>query len=174
MKARLSTVVLVIGLMFGASAGTLAQSGATRKSTVTKPFVTGSFVDTANGQGVFSGNLKLSPFETDGGRVVAVGRLTGQLADSTGEAVGRVDQEISWPVDSVVGSCDMVQLRFASVDLTLQNLIVHVEPLELDVTAGAERAKKTRDLICSVASVAKTDAPGDLTSKLNDLFHALR
>lgn len=175
MKARLSTAAVLIGLMLVSLSGAAAQSTATRRSTVTKPFITGSFLDASNGQGVFSGNLKLAPFEIEGGKVVAVGRLTGQLADSTGEAVGRVDQQVTWPVESVSGTCDALQLKFASVELTLQNVDVRVEPLELDITAGARRTDRTRELICSVATLAKSDAAaGDLTSKLNDLFQALR
>ena len=173
MRARLSTIAILICLALAPLSTASAQKATTGRSTVTTPFVTGSFLDAANGQGVFSGNLMLEPFELRDGHVVAVGRLKGGLSDSTGELLGRVDQKISWPVESVEGTCAVLRLKLASTEVRLLDTSVRFEPLELDVAAATERSKRARSLICSVSEMAKS-ASGDLTARLNELFRTLR
>jgi len=173
MKASLPVIGVLLSLVALPSSG--AESAPTRRSSVTNPFITGWFTDATSGQGVFTGNLKLAPFELQGGSMVAIGELKGLLSDSTGEPVRRIDERIVWPVESVQGTCQVVELKLPTIELSLMDVSVHLSPIVLNITSGRQRQKAALDAICSVAQLAGSDpAAGDLTTKLNDLFLLLR
>jgi len=171
----MAVVGLLLALSAMATAIGRAADGATRRSTLRSPFVTGSFVDASDGQGVFTGNLKLASFEMQGGSIVAVGKLVGTIADSTGNAIGKVGQDVTWPLSSAGGSCDLLELRFASLEVVLLDRTVRLEPLELDLKASALRGSEAGSLLCSTSKLANAKAAGDdLATKLNELYETLR
>lgn len=175
MKIRATALILSAAILCLPSPSAPAQDRGTRRSTITNPFITGSFTDATGGQGVFSGHLKLLPFEVQANHTVAVGKLTGTLSDSSGAPLGSVDQKITWTVESVEGTCQAVQLKFAGMDVNLPDTKMHVESIVLDIDKETQPDARIGDLLCSVAGLGKREASDqELTATLNDLFRALR
>src|SRR2546425_115531 len=60
--------------------------------------VHGTFQDQAGGLGVLSGDMTVARFEERNGTVTAIGEIVGALADSAGNVLGPVNQELALPV----------------------------------------------------------------------------
>src|SRR2546429_459733 len=141
MKAPMAAGALLSGLLLAAATDVVAQGSESRTSR-TRPMISGTFTDAAGGQGAFSGNIAPGRFEVHQGSLVAVGTLTGVLAQSTGTVLGRVKEEVAVPVAVVRSTCQLVHLDIGPVDLDLLDVPVHLEKDALGITTrdGPRRA----------------------------------
>ena len=89
--------------------------------------VHGTFQDKAGGLGVLSGDMTVVRFEVRNGTVTAVGEIVGALADSRGDVLGHVNQELAMPVGNVTSSCNQLRMDLAATDSEVLQTIVHFD-----------------------------------------------
>ena len=87
----------------------------------------GTFLDKAGGLGVLSGDMTVVRFEVRDGTVTAIGRIVGMLADSGGNVLGRVDQELALPVSNVASTCNQLRMDLAATDAYVFQTAVHFD-----------------------------------------------
>ena len=73
--------------------------------------VHGTFQDARGGGGVLSGDMSIVRFEVREGKVTAIGAITGSLADSGGNILGLVNQELALPVLRVGSTCNQLRME---------------------------------------------------------------
>ena len=137
--------------------------------------VTGDFTNAA-GLGSFTGTFDLQRFAVDDGQIVAVGTLTGTLTDAAGNAIGSIVRTLSIPLDldTVEASCDILHLDLGPLDLDLLGLVVHLDPVVLDITAEPGPGNLLGNLLCAVAGLLDGNAPlNQIVSLLNQLLGLL-
>jgi hypothetical protein len=78
--------------------------------------VHGTFLDRAAGLGVLSGDMTIVRFEVRNRTVTAVGRIVGALADSGGDVLGPVDQELAVAVGNIESTCNQLRINLAAMD----------------------------------------------------------
>jgi len=89
--------------------------------------VHGTFQDNAGGLGVVSGDMTIARFEVLNGSVTAIGRIAGAMADSVGNVLGHVDQEIAFAVANVASTCNQLRIDLAATDAQVLQVPVHFD-----------------------------------------------
>ena len=89
--------------------------------------VHGTFQDSAGGLGVVSGDITIARFEVVSGSVVAIGRMAGAMADSSGHVLGPVDQELAFAVANVASTCNQLRMDLAATDAQILQVPVHFD-----------------------------------------------
>lgn len=118
--------------------------------------VTGS---TADG-GTFAGTLALTKFAVQNGKIVGIGTLSGTLTDALGNTVGTVTAvPVTWPLASISGSCDILNLVLGPLDLNLLGLEVHLNRVVLDIVAQSGAGNLLGNLLCAVANLLNVNGP---------------
>jgi hypothetical protein len=139
-----------------------------RNTTVVRPMINGSFIDAAGGEGAFGGNFALARFEVQQGFLVAVGTLTGTLANSTGTIVGRVQEQVAVPTVVVRSTCQLLHLDVGPLDFAASGLQVHVDKNSLGITRRDGASSTFGDLLCSTARlVAGKPSRDSVAAQLN-------
>lgn len=134
--------------------------------------VTGDFTNAA-GLGSFTGVFDLQRFAVQGDQIFAVGTLTGSLTDAAGNVLGSIVRTLSIPLnlDDVDASCDILHLDLGPLDLDLLGLVVHLDPIVLDITAEPGSGNLLGNLLCTVTRLL--DGPGSLLRIANILTQIL-
>ena len=117
--------------------------------------VDGSFTDAA-GEGTFEGTLTLSRFEVRGDRVVAHATLDGNFTDGAGKGLGELDdRELTLPVDraSLAASCEKASLTLRLEDVDGVGVRAHLEPVEVEIGAGAAPDHRLEAPLCELGKV---------------------
>ena len=134
--------------------------------------VHGTFQDAAGGGGVLSGDMSVVRFEVRDGKVVAIGAITGALADSGGNILGKVNQELALPVLRVGSTCNQLRMELASTDADVLKTAVHFD----QEVAGFDSREngmvpKALDALCEVQELLRTGPPAadTLADALNRL-----
>lgn len=144
MRVIVSSITMVLVLLLGV-AGVQAQSL--------------SFAATGNTDAgdPFEGTYDLEEFATDGdGALQALGRMSGSVVDNTGEVIITVTgMPVTIPVTSASGSCEILSLELGPFDLDLLGLVVHLDMIALDISAGSDR--KLGNLLCRVARILESN-----------------
>jgi hypothetical protein len=170
MKTPLAAGALLSGLLLLAATGVAAE-GCDSRMSITRPVITGTFTDSASGQGAFSGTIALVRFEVQYRSLVAVGMLTGVLAESTGAVLGRVNEEVVLPAAAVRWTCQLLHLDVGPLDLQLLGVQVRIEEDALGITT---RDGPTRALLCSIAQLLAAAPTLDaLAAQLNAVLHTM-
>jgi len=164
--------VMIAGLLLVVSSSATGQSSE-RRTSAARPAVTGAFIDTADGRGTFSGNLAFARFEARQGFLVAIGTLTGTLADSTGDIVGRVSKEVEMPVVVMTATCELLHLDLEPLDVDLLGQQVHLEKGALGITTRDGTGRGFGNLLCSTARLRATATPETLATNLNAVLSAM-
>lgn len=134
--------------------------------------VHGTFQDATGGGGVLSGDMSIVRFEVVDGKVVAIGEITGSLADSAGNILGPVNQELALPVLRVGSTCNQLRMELASADAEVLKTPVHFDK---EVAGFDSREKgmvpKALDALCDVQALLQkgpptADALADALNKL--------
>jgi hypothetical protein len=139
---------------------------------------------TASGN-VFHGAANIADFQNVNGRLMAVVNVTGKLVRPNGTVVGRVTGlRARMPVTlsdgatvrsslspNQAGTCDVLHLRLGTIDLNLLGLVVHLDPVRLDITAQAGPGNLVGNLICAISGLLDTT---NVDGVLVDLLRALR
>lgn len=134
-----------------------------------------TFIDKAEGLGVLSADMSIVRFEVRNGALAAVGRIEGALSDSTGEVLGRVDEELALPVENVQSTCNQLRMDLVATDVELLGTALHFdrEVAGFDSREGA--APKALGVLCATATLlGDKPAPASLARALNDVAAAVK
>lgn len=137
--------------------------------------VHGTFQDAAGGLGVLSGDMFIVRFEVKNGAVAAVGKIVGALADSTGGVLGRVDHELTLPVDRIESTCNQMRIELGATDADVLNTPIHFdkEVAGFDSREDASMRPKALAVLCRLGELLRgRPAPDALARALNDVVSA--
>jgi hypothetical protein len=136
--------------------------------------VHGTFEDASGGLGVVSGDMTIARFEVVNGSVVAIGRITGAMADSTGEVLGNVDEELALAVSNVGSTCNQLRMDLAAANAQVLGMPVHFDKEVAGFDSRDGATPKARPVLCSVASVLRRGSAADaIMRSLNDVINTL-
>jgi hypothetical protein len=137
--------------------------------------VHGTFVDRAGGLGVLSADMFIVRFEVRNRTVTAIGRIEGALADSTGEVLGQVTEELALPVDTVTSSCNQLRMDLAEADRDILNTPVHFDRGVAGFDSREGATPKALGVLCAAARLLQEKPnPDSLTRALNDIATAIK
>ena len=122
---RLATLAALIAMASGSASSLLAQDKEDAAAITAR--VHGTFLDKAGGLGVLSGDMTVLRFEVRSGTVTAIGRIDGALADSAGNVLGRVEQDLALPVGNVASTCNQLRMDLAATDAVVLQTLVHFD-----------------------------------------------
>jgi hypothetical protein len=170
MTWRLTTLALLLALLGSFVVAPLA--GRTDSVEAQQPAsvvdIEGTFTDALGGTGTFAGEFDVARFARQGGAIVAVGTLTGTLTDSLGALVGTVTQQVTLPVDIAQATCEVLDLSLGPLDLDLLGLVVHLDEVNLNITAESGPGNLLGNLLCAVANLLNGGSPlGGIVRLLN-------
>jgi hypothetical protein len=136
--------------------------------------VHGTFQDARGGLGVVSGDMTIARFEILGNAVTAIGRIAGAMADSTGNVLGRVDQELAFAVTNVDSTCNQLRLDLGAIDASILQLPVHFDKEVAGFDSRDGTTPKARPVLCAAGRVLRGQPTGDaVTRALNEVVTAL-
>ena len=136
--------------------------------------VHGTFQDNGGGLGVVSGDMTIARFEVLNGSVTAIGRIAGAMADSTGNVLGRVDQELAFAVANVDSSCNQLRMDLAATDAHVLQVLVHFDKEVAGFDSREGTTPKARPVLCAAGSVLRGRPADDAVMRvLNDVVTAL-
>jgi len=125
-------------------------------------------------QGSFIGQFEVLRFATQGQGLIAVGQLTGTVTNAAGTVLGTVNQRLRLPVLGAAGTCQILDLQIGAIDLNLLGLVVHVDPIAINITAQSGPGNLLGNLLCAVANLLNSQGPLDqlvgLLNKILNLF----
>jgi len=172
MKPRIAAALLSAALML-AAVGAAAQNS-DRGPSNRRPRMNGTFTDAANGLGVFSGTMRLLRFDVQNGAIVAIGTLKGALADSKGNPLGRVDQEVVLPVNGVTSTCDVLRFELGPADVEILGVQVHLRKDVLGIEPRDGPSQTLGDLLCSSANLLDSHPlPDAIATALNEVLRTM-
>jgi hypothetical protein len=166
-----AVVVTLAALMLtgigAAGTASAAQAQATDPTTIP---VTGTL---ANGNGAVDGTMNIQRFATQNGDLVALGTFTGTVTNASGQVLSSGSQQVAVPVDVAAsgGSCQILDLVLAPLDLDLLGLQVHLDQVHLNITAQQGPGNLLGNLLCAVAGLL--DGPANPVGALLDQLVAL-
>jgi hypothetical protein len=128
--------------------------------------------------GTFDGVLDINRLLLQNGQLVARGTLTGTAENAAGNAVGSVtDQPISTPVaDDGTGSCQILDLSLGTLHLNVLGLVVHLDPVHLNIAAQPGAGNLLGNLLCMVVHLLDGSSPAfaqPIVSLLNQVLGRL-
>jgi len=136
--------------------------------------VHGTFQDASGGLGVVSGDMTIARFEVVNGSVVAIGRIAGAMADSSGEVLGKVDQELALAVSNVASTCNQLRMDLAATDAVVLDVPVHFDKEVAGFDSRDGATPKARPVLCAVAHILRRAPAADAVIRaLNDVVTAL-
>ena len=136
--------------------------------------VHGTFQDNAGGLGVVSGDMTIARFEVLDGSVTAIGRIAGAMADSVGNVLGHVDQELAFAVANVASTCNQLRIDLAATDAQVLQVPVHFDREVAGFDSREGTTPKARPVLCAAGSVLRERPSGDAVMRaLNDVVAAL-
>ncbi|HEX6035491.1 MAG TPA: hypothetical protein VFY83_13705 [Anaerolineales bacterium] len=171
MKKRLMSIALLVAVMTAFAFGPIVSVQAQAPTpTLTVP-VTGTIPDIG---GVFTGTFDIQRFTVVNGVLTAVGTLTGTLTDALGNVIGTVTNvPITLPVANIGATCEILDLELGPLDLELLGLMVHLDRINLEITAQ-QGGGLLGDLLCSVADLLGGPAPLSAVARLlNNILRIL-
>src|SRR5262245_48801245 len=136
--------------------------------------VHGTFQDASGGLGVVSGDMTIARFEVVNGSVVAIGRISGAMADSSGDVLGQVDEELALAVSNVASTCNQLRMDLAATDAQMLGRAVHFDKEVAGFDSRDGATPKARPVLCSVAHLLRrTPAADAVIRSLNDVVSSL-
>jgi hypothetical protein len=168
---RLCSIILTLTMIV--LAGSTAANAATAQAAPTDPTtvpVTGTL---ANGTGAVDGTVDVDRFVTRDGTLTAVGTFTGTIRNANGEVLANGSEQVALPVDLAAsnGSCQILDLVLAPLDLDLLGLQAHLDQVHLNITAEQGPGNLLGNLLCAVAGLL--DGPTNPIGALLDQLVAL-
>jgi hypothetical protein len=137
--------------------------------------VHGTFVDTRGGAGVLSGDMSIVRFEVRNDTVTAVGRIEGALADSVGNVLGKVNEELALPVGNIESTCNQLRMDLADADADVLGVHVHFDRETAGFDSRQGTTPKALRELCAVAdALHASSAPGARADALNALATAIK
>jgi hypothetical protein len=136
--------------------------------------VHGTFEDAAGGLGVVSGDMTIARFEVLNGAVTAIGRIAGAMAVSSGNVLGRVDEDLAFAVANAGSTCNQLRMDLAATDATILRMPVHFDTEVAGFDSRDGTTPKTRPVLCAAGRVLHGQPDGNAVIRaLNDVVTAL-
>ena len=172
--------LLLISLLLAAgsvSLGLLAPLPVTAAASDGEPFSRRPVAGVGADGTEFLGTLYVQRFAADGGRLVAIGSLSGQLTRTTGAVAQPVrtlrNVAVRAPVAGIAATCEALEVRFAPVRPDPQSPPLQADPLRHE-GGGSGADGLERALRCSLASRLAAGAPaGELAALLDAMLKLL-
>ena len=137
--------------------------------------VHGTFLDRAAGLGVLSGDMTIVRFEVRNGTVTAVGRIVGALADSGGDVLGPVDQELAVAVANIESTCNQLRMDLAAMDAEVLDMPVHFDGEVAGFDSRDGGAPKALGPLCAAGKLLEgKPVPDAVARALNDVVGTLK
>jgi hypothetical protein len=153
--------------------GGWAQAGPPEPKAITAR-LHGTFVDRAGGLGVLSGDMTLARFEVRNNVLTAIGEMDGALADSAGNVLGPVNQEIALLVTNVDSSCNQLRLQLEGAELDLFEVRVRLDKQVAGYDSRVGAAPKQEPTLCVLAEALRgSPAPAVVAADLNSAIAAV-
>jgi len=136
--------------------------------------VHGTFVDQAGGLGVLAGDMTVVRFEVRNGAVMAIGAIVGALADSAGNVLGSVDQELALPIANVASTCTQLRMDLGAAEAEVLKTLVRFDPevAGFDVRDGT--TPKALSVLCATGKLLRDSHSSDaLAAALNEVTAAM-
>jgi hypothetical protein len=136
--------------------------------------VHGTFQDHTGGLGVLSGDMIVARFEVRNGTVTAIGEIVGALADSAGNVLGQVNQELALPVGNVASTCNQLRMDLAATDADVLQTLVHFDKEVAGFDSRDGAAPKALGALCAAGNLLRgKPTPDALSRVLNDVVTTL-
>jgi hypothetical protein len=174
--ATLAALVLAaLAIAPTASAGTAPEQATSARTTLP---VSGTVTNTFGGTvGTFSGAYNVQSVSSVAGEPVAIAILTGTITDARTGFPRPVVRTVTAPLDATTGaasgamaaertfaqvaeSCPILDLSIGAVHLNLLGLVVHLDPVHLNITAESGDGALLGNLLCTVAHLLDPDGTG--------------
>ena len=169
---RLTKLALTLMMICGSVAIAHAQDNDDPRAITAR--VHGTFVDKAGGLGVLSGDMTVVRFEVRNGAVTAIGAIVGALADSAGNVLGAVNQELALPVDNLSSTCNQLRMELAATDGDVLQTSVHFDKEVAGFDSRDGTTPKALGVLCAAGQVLRGKPTLDsLTRALNDVAAAM-
>jgi hypothetical protein len=137
---------------------------------------------TAAGVGAVAGNVAISRFEIQDGRLMAIGALTATVTDATGNVIRTIVTQVAMPVNNAAGgaaaaaagSCDILNLVLGPLHLELLGLVVDLNQVVLNITGQTGAGNLLGNLLCAITGLLDAGSLGtQLVNLLNQLIGVL-
>jgi len=172
MKRRMFSLTLVLVMVATLVSPSTAQPTQIQTNPNNLP-VTGTG---ANGT-TFAGTLDLTRFGVQDGQLVATGLLNGTLTTIVNglPVVSQVtDLLVNLLVIPGTSTCEILNLQLGPLDLNLLGLMVHLDQINLQITAEQAPGNLLGNLLCAVAHLLDGGSPlGGLAALLNRILRIL-
>jgi hypothetical protein len=170
---RIVTAVAVMTLLLGGRAS--AQSQDDREGPAITARVHATFIDAIGGGGVLSGDLTIVRFEVRNGTVTAIGRIAGALADSLGNVLGRVDEELALAAGNMGSTCNQLQIDLDAVDADILGARVHFDRGAAGFDSRQGTTPKALPELCAVGDMLRgPSTPAARANALNVVAAAVK
>jgi hypothetical protein len=163
-RFRVVTTVLAAALVAFATVPAASANAAVNARTVpatsanaavnTRTVPVSGTVDGAGG--TFVGTFTATQFVAENKQLMAVGTLAGTLTDPSGDRMVS-PVPAAFPVTAAQATCTILDLLLGGIDLNLLGVVVHLNPIHLDV--GAEPGGLIGTLLCLIAGLLGGGAP---------------
>jgi len=169
---RQTTLIAILAIGWGCAGDASAQDNDNVRAITAR--VHGTFQDQAGGLGVLSGDMTVARFEVRNKTVTAIGEILGALADSAGNVLGLVSQELAMPVENVASTCNQLRMDLAATDADVLQTLVHFDKEVAGVDSRDGTTPKALDALCAAGSLLQGKPTSDeLTRALNDVVTTL-
>jgi hypothetical protein len=169
----LAILTLVLATLCGGAPDLLAQDNDEAPAITARVHAT--FVDKAAGLGVLSGDMTIVRFEVRNGTVTAIGRIVGALADSAGDVLGHVDEELAVAVGHVESTCNQLRMDLAATDAEILDTRVHFDREVAGFDSRDGGTPKALGVLCAAGRVLQDKpAPDSVARALNDVAVAVK
>jgi len=136
--------------------------------------VHGTFVDQAGGLGVLAGDMTVVRFEVRNGAVMAIGAIVGALADSAGNVLGSVDQELALPIANVASTCNQLRMDLGATDAEVLKTLVRFDPEVAGFDSRDGTTPKALAVLCAAGTLLRDSHTSDaLAAALNEVTAAM-
>ena len=178
-RFRLVSLGLVVLLL-----AAFVQPASAAPNTSQQTPVHGTFTDKHGRQGTLNGMFTLEKLEMHQGKLVAKGRLTGQIQDSDGvRNIGGNGHQVRLPLGfeapatagvTTQANCQILDLVIQPIDLDLLGLTVHLDTVHLNITAVSGQGQLLGNLLCGLAGLLDQGSPlQNLVNAFIDFINAL-
>jgi len=169
---RLLTLAATLVALCGGAATAAAQDHDDPNAITAR--VHGTFVDQAGGLGVLAGDLTVVRFEVRSGAVMAIGAIVGALADSAGNVLGAVDQELALPIANVASTCNQLRMDLGATDAEVLKTLVRFDPEVAGFDSRDGTTPKALAVLCATGTLLRDSHTSDaLAAALNQVTAAM-
>ena len=128
---------------------------------VTVEGVVGTITDEVTGAvvGTVAGEYEITQFARRDGGIVALGTFTGTT--TVAGVTESITRAVALPVTPLVATCEILNLELGPLDLDLLGLVIHLDRIELNITAEQGPGNLLGNLLCAIAGLLDP-GPGPL------------